>query len=201
MTDKSMNNQNGTDNNSDNLSENESLEEALSRELNTDDSISGTQGFELEIEKEEELERLRLELQEQKDKYLRLAAEFDNFKRRVAKERIDLLQTASRDTLQSLLVVLDDCERATKQIENSNDVTALKEGLDLVFNKLRNVLQSKGLKKMDSLDQPFDPELQEAITEIPAPSEDMVGKVLDVIEPGYYLNDKLIRHAKVIVGK
>lgn len=201
MTDNSIDNQNSTDKNNDNLAENDSMEEALSRELNTDDSISGTQGFELEIEKEEELERVRLELNEQKDKYLRLAAEFDNFKRRVAKERIDLIQTAGRDILQSLLVVLDDCERASKQIESSNDIASLKEGLELVFNKLKNVLQNKGLKKVDSLNQPFDPELHEAITEIPAPSEDMKGKVLDVIEPGYYLNDKLIRHAKVIVGK
>jgi molecular chaperone GrpE len=148
-----------------------------------------------------EEEKLKAELAEAKDKYLRMAAEFDNFRRRTAKERIELTQTAGKDIIQSLLTVLDDSERAAKQIETAKDIDAIKEGLSLVFNKLHAVLQARGLKAMESANQPFDPELHEAITEIPAPNNKMIGKVMDVIEPGYYLNDKLIRHAKVVVGK
>jgi molecular chaperone GrpE len=146
-------------------------------------------------------EKLKAELQEARDKYLRLAAEFDNFKRRTAKERIELTQTAGRDIIQSMLTVLDDSERAARQKESARDIDAMKEGLSLVFNKLRTILQSKGLKAMESANQEFNADLHEAITEIPAPTEDMKGKIIDVIEPGYYLNDKLIRHAKVVVGK
>ena len=107
----------------------------------------------------------------------------------------------SRDIVQSLLVVLDDSERAEKQMESTEDVKAIKEGVLLVFNKMRNALQQKGLKAMDSRNQDFDPDVHEAITEIPAASEDMKGKVIDEVEKGYYLNEKLIRHAKVVVGK
>ncbi len=161
-------------------------------------------GFETDEQNDQEQEntdKLQLELQEAKDKYLRLAAEFDNFRRRNAKERIELVQTAGKDIIHSLLTVLDDAERAAQQLEKANDINALKEGLSLVFNKLHNTLHGKGLRVMESMNQPFDPELHDAITEIPAPSEDMIGKVIDVVEPGYYLNDKLIRHAKVVVGK
>ena len=176
-------------------------EERLANELNVDDSLPGTTHLDDEIGEESELEKLSQELAEAKDKYLRLVAEFDNFRRRNAKERVDLIQTAGKDIVQSLLVVLDDTDRASKQMETSTDIETTKEGVTLVFNKLRTILQQKGLKKMESISHPFDPDLHEAITEIPAPSEELKGKVVDEIEPGYYLNDKLIRHAKVIVGK
>jgi molecular chaperone GrpE len=127
-------------------------------------------------------------------------AEFDNFRRRNAKERLDLIQTASRDVLVSLLDVLDDCDRAEKQITGSDDLSVQKEGVLLVFNKLRSILQQKGVKPMESIHQPFDLEKHEAITEIPAPSEDLKGKVLDEVMKGYYLHDKIIRFAKVVVG-
>ncbi|HRG83290.1 MAG TPA: nucleotide exchange factor GrpE, partial [Chitinophagaceae bacterium] len=100
-----------------------------------------------------------------------------------------------------LLVVLDDCDRAQKQLENNSDSDAVKEGVMLVFNKLRTTLQSKGVKAMETIGQEFNPDLHEAITEIPAPSEEMKGKVIDEVTRGYYLNDKIIRHAKVVVGK
>ncbi len=176
-------------------------EEAVANALNTDDSIPGTQHLDDEIGEENEMEKLKEELAEAKDKYLRLVAEFDNFRRRNAKERVELIQTAGKDIVQSLLVVLDDTERAEKQMEKATDPEAVKDGVKLVFNKLRSTLQQKGLKKMESINQPFDADLHEAITEIPAPTEDMKGKVIDETEPGYYLNDKLIRYAKVIVGK
>ncbi len=149
---------------------------------------------------EDALQKIQSELQEQKDKYLRLFAEFDNFKRRNAKERIELIQTAGKEVIASLLVVLDDCERAEKQLEESDDIVNNKKGVQLVFNKLRSTLQSKGLKAMESINTDFDVEKHEAITEIEVP-EDKKGKVVDEIEKGYYLNDKIIRFAKVVVGK
>lgn len=149
---------------------------------------------------EDALGKMRAELEEQKDKYLRLFAEFDNFKRRNAKERIELIQTAGKDVIISLLEVLDDCDRAEKQMEDSDDAAANKEGVLLVFNKLRNTLQSRGLKTMESVNTGFDVEKHEAITEIEVP-EKQKGKVVDEIVKGYYLNDKLIRFAKVVVGK
>ncbi len=144
-------------------------------------------------------EKLQVELEEQKDKYLRLLAEFDNFKRRTAKERLELIQTAGKDVIVSMLEVVDDCDRAEKQLQESDDMAANKEGILLVFNKLRNILQAKGLKAMDSVGQDFDVEKHEAITEVP--SKDQKGKVMDEIEKGYYLNGKIIRFAKVVVGK
>ena len=146
-------------------------------------------------------EKLQSELEEQKDKYLRLVAEFDNFKRRTAKERIELSQTAGKEIIVSLLDVLDDCDRAEAQIKKSDDVAAIKEGIALVFAKLRSTLQAKGLKAMDSINTEFDVEKHEAITEIPAPTPDLKDKVVDEVTKGYYLNDKLIRFAKVVVGK
>ena len=148
-----------------------------------------------------ELEQLKLDLAEQKDKYLRLMAEFDNFKRRTAKERIELIQTAGKDVIVSMLEVLDDCDRAEKQLNSSDDIAVQKEGIQLVFNKVRSTLQAKGLKAMESIHADFDVELHEAITEIPAPNSKLVGKVVDEVTKGYFLNDKIIRFAKVVVGK
>ncbi len=150
-----------------------------------------------EISKADQLEVEKKELQ---DKYLRLVAEFDNYKKRNAKERIDLIQTAGKDILFSLLDVLDDSERATAQLEKETDITKIKEGTTLVFSKFKSILLQKGLKKMDSLNQPFNTETQEAITEIET-AEDKKGLVVDVVQDGYFLNDKLIRFAKVVVGK
>jgi molecular chaperone GrpE len=147
-----------------------------------------------------EVEKLQLELKEKDLKYLYLLAEFDNLKRRVAKERIEWNQTAGKEVIIALLEVMDDCDRAEKQIKQNEDAVKFSEGTFLVFNKLRAILQQKGLKAMDSIGTTFDVEKHEAITEIPAP-EDMQGKVIDEMEKGYYLNEKLIRFAKVVVGK
>ena len=170
-------------------------------DINTDENMSGTTHLNEPVADESEQEALKAELEEAKDKYVRKVAEFENFKRRNAKERIELIQTAGRDVISSLLDVLDDCDRAQKQLDASEGSDAVKEGVLLVFNKLRSVLQSKGVKVMETLHQEFNPDLHEAITEIPAPSDDLKGKVLDEVMKGYYLNDKIIRHAKVVVGK
>lgn len=139
------------------------------------------------------------ELSEMKDKYLRLYSEFDNFRRRTSKERLDLIKTANEDMMAALLPVMDDLERAKMAMENATDVNAMKEGLELVFGKLTNVLQQKGLKPMEAKGQPFDADIHEAITQTPA-GDEMKGKVVDEIEKGYYLNDKVIRFAKVVIG-
>ena len=155
---------------------------------------------EIETIEVSEAEKLKAEIAEAKDKYVRLYAEFDNFKRRTSKERIDLLQSAGKDIIVELLPVLDDFERASKAMESATEVEPVKEGVSLIYNKLKNTLQQKGLKEMVSAGTGFDPDLHEAITNIPAPSDDLKGKVVDELEKGYYLNDKVIRFAKVVVG-
>lgn len=138
--------------------------------------------------------------EEANDKFLRLYSEFDNFKKRNVRERMDLIKSAGSDVLRSILPVLDDFDRAIKANESAEDIKAVKEGFSLINQKLFTLLESKGLKKMDVKGQPLDTDLHEAITQIPAPSDDLKGKVVDVIENGYYLNDGVLRHAKVIVG-
>jgi len=170
-------------------------------DINADSDVAGSNHLSNTGDEINETEKLQAEAAEWKDKYLRLVAEFDNFRKRNARERLDLMQTAGKDVIVSLLDVLDDCERAQKQVETSNDAAAIKEGVLLVFNKLRNTLQARGLKPMNSTGQEFNADLHEAITEVPAPSKDSVGKVLDEVQKGYYLNDKIIRFAKVVVGK
>ena len=170
-------------------------------DINTDENLSGTTHLNEPVSDEPALEKLRAELEESKDRYLRKVAEFDNFKRRNAKERIELIQTAGKEVIIDLLDVLDDCDRAQKQIEASEDIKEIKAGVMLVFNKLRGALQAKGLKAMDTLNQEFNPDLHEAVTEIPAPTKAMINKVVDELTKGYYLNDKIIRYAKVVVGK
>lgn len=172
--------------------------EEMSMDINSDDSIPGSGGLN-ENDNEAALEQLEAALQEQKEKYLRLYAEFDNFKRRTAKERIELIQTAGKEVIQGLLEVMDDMDRAEKQMNKSDDINMVREGVQLVFHKLRSNMQSKGLKEMESIGREFNPDLHEAITEIPSPGNE--GKVIDQVEKGYYLNDKIIRFAKVVVGK
>src|SRR5437762_5494269 len=139
--------------------------------INADENAAGTTHLNEPVESESEVEKLQDELKEQKDKYLRLYAEFDNYRRRTAKENMELRQTAGKEIIASLLDVLDDCDRAEKQLQQTAETDQIKEGVQLVFNKLRNALQSKGLKPMESINTSFDVEKHEAITEIPAPSE------------------------------
>jgi molecular chaperone GrpE len=177
------------------------MEQNIENELNTDENVPGTEHLTAPVAEEDPITKLEAELQEQKDKYLRLMAEFDNYRRRTSKERLELIQTAGKDVIVSMLDLLDDCDRAEKQLQSSDDIAVQKEGIQLVFNKLRSTMQSKGVKVMESIHQDFDVEKHEAITEIPAPTEDLKGKVIDDVIKGYYLNDKIIRFAKVVVGK
>ena len=167
--------------------------------INADENMSGTSHLNEPVTDEPELEKLRNDLGEMKDKFIRKVAEFENFKKRSSKERIELIQTAGKEVITDMLEVLDDCERAEKQMSTLDDKA--KEGVMLVFNKLKSLLIAKGLKPMETINKEFNPDIHEAITEIPAPTEEQKGKVIDEIQKGYYLNDKIIRYAKVVVGK
>ena len=146
------------------------------------------------------VDTLKQELSLANDKYLRLYAEFDNFRRRTIKEREEARKLEGKDLIVSLLPVLDDFERASRAMETATDVAPVKEGVILIQNKLKNALTKHGLKEMESIGSTFDPDLQEAITNIPAPTDDLKGKVVDEMEKGYLLNDRVVRFAKVIVG-
>ena len=170
-------------------------------DMNTDENLAGTTHLSDRMVSDEENEKLREEVQAQKDKYLRLFAEFDNFRKRSARESLELRQTAGKEIIVSLLDVLDDCDRAEKQLQNADSIDQVKEGIQLVFNKIRSVLQNRGLKAMSSIHTDFDVEKHEAITEVPVQDASLKGKVIDEVQKGYYLNDKIIRFAKVVVGK
>ncbi|MFC4212516.1 nucleotide exchange factor GrpE [Pedobacter lithocola] len=178
--------------------------------INTENSAENTEAQNLEnpeapetVEQAEEQtaeEKLQAEVQQLNDKYLRLYAEFDNYKRRTQKERVELLQTAGKDVIVSLLPVLDDFDRALKAMDTAADVAPVKEGILLVSTKLKNTLAQKGLKDVESINKDFDTDFHEAITNIPAPNDALKGKVIDEVEKGYTLNDNVIRFAKVVVG-
>lgn len=169
--------------------------------LNVDDNVAGTTHLNEEMGTEDEIGKLQAEVADWKDKYTRLFAEFDNYKKRSFKEKMEVIQSGGKDVIISMLEVLDDSVRAEKQMETATDIEALKKGSLLVFNKLKYNLHQKGLKAFDSIGEDFDVEKHEAITEIPVDTPDKEGKVIDELEKGYLLNDKLIRYAKVVVGK
>ncbi|HET6245783.1 MAG: nucleotide exchange factor GrpE [Bacteroidetes bacterium] len=146
------------------------------------------------------IKELEEKLVEQNDKFLRLYSEFDNYRKRTSKERIEVINTAGIEIISTLLPVVDDFERAIKSMDQASDIESIKEGIILIYNKLLHSLTRKGLEPMKTIGEPFDAELHEAITNIPAPSKDMVEKVVDEVEKGYLLNGKVIRYAKVVVG-
>lgn len=135
------------------------------------------------------------------EKYLRLSAEFDNYRKRTLKEKADLLKSAGEYTIVKFLPVMDDFDRAMLALENVKDIEAVKTGMGLIYTKLRDTLSQQGIKEINAIKQEFDTDLHEAITKIPAPKKNLKGKVVDVIEKGYYLNDKVIRFSKVIIGE
>ena len=149
----------------------------------------------------QELEKANEQIEEQKDKYLRLSAEFDNYRKRTMKEKAELILNGGEKSLSSILPVVDDFERAIKTMETATDVNAVKEGVELIYNKFMAVLAQNGVKVIETKDQPLDTDFHEAIAVIPAPSEAQKGKILDCVQTGYTLNDKVLRHAKVVVGE
>ena len=154
-----------------------------------------------EEELEKELETAQETIEEQKDKYLRLSAEFDNYRKRTMKEKAELILNGGEKSLSSILTVVDAFERAIKTMETATDVQAVKEGVELIYNKFMATLAQNGVKVIETKDQPLNTDYHEAIAVIPAPSEAQKGKILDCVQTGYTLNDKVLRHAKVVVGE
>lgn len=149
----------------------------------------------------QELEKANKQIEEQKDKYLRLSAEFDNYRKRTMKEKAELILNGGEKSISSILPIVDDFERALKNMETATDVAAVKEGVELIYNKFMSVLGQNGVKVIETKEQPLDTDYHEAIAVIPAPNEALKGKILDCVQTGYILNDKVIRHAKVVVGE
>ena len=149
----------------------------------------------------QELEKANEQIEEQKDKYLRLSAEFDNYRKRTMKEKAELILNGGEKSISSILPIVDDFERALKNMETATDVAAVTEGVELIYNKFMSVLGQNGVKVIATKEQPLDTDYHEAIAVIPAPNEALKGKILDCVQTGYILNDKVIRHAKVVVGE
>lgn len=158
-------------------------------------------------EKQEKKEEVKIEKTDQEkiaelnDKYLRLAAEYDNYRKRTLKERMDLMKTAGEDILINILPVMDDFDRALGSIDQAKEISAVKEGVQLIYNKFRDFLKQRGVKEIEAKEKDFDTDLHEAITKIPAPNDNLKGKVVDVVEKGYYLHEKVIRFSKVVIGE
>ena len=182
-----------------NIPNTEATEETINETTQTAETPEDSKEFG-EAEVESPLEVLQKQLTEEKGKYLRLYAEFENFRKRSAKERIDLIGTASADVLKELLPIMDDFDRAIESNKNADDIEAVKEGFDLLHNKFGRLMKSKGVEEINPKDEMFDGELHEAIAQMPAQSEDQKGKIFDVVEKGYKLNEKIIRHPKVVVA-
>jgi molecular chaperone GrpE len=153
------------------------------------------------VEKEVKIAEIEKKLAEMNDKYLRLSAEFDNYRKRTLREKMELIRTANESVMQNILPVIDDFERAMKSIEMGMDFEATKEGILLIYNKFNDFIKQNGVKEVDAIGREFSTDLHEAVTKVPAPSEDLKGKIIDVIQKGYLLNDKVIRFAKVVVGE
>lgn len=149
----------------------------------------------------QELEAAKATIEEQKDKYLRLSAEFDNYRKRTLKEKAELIKNGGEKAISAILPILDDLERALQNMQKADDVKAMYEGIDLIYQKFLKGLSQEGLQKMEPVGEVFDTDYHEAVALVPAPSEDQKGKVLDCVQTGYKLNDKVIRHAKVVVAQ
>lgn len=169
-------------------------EESLENAETTDSATQNEDSVESQSQEENQLKELN-------DKYIRLYSEFDNYRKRTNKEKIDIIATANARLLEDLIPTIDDFERAIENNKNTDDVVALKDGFELIFNKFKSVLEAKGLKQMQAKGVPFDSEIHEAIANMPAPEESLKGCVIEDVEKGYYLNDKVIRYAKVVVGQ
>ena len=180
-------------------------EESAQTEENPTEETAQEEGSAQELTVEEQLANMLAEAQqmvnEERDKYLRLSAEFDNYRKRTLKEKAELIKNGAEKTLTAILPVLDDFERALKNMEASEETKAMKEGVELIFSKFQKILGQEGLQKIETDGQAFDTDFHEAIALIPSPSEELKGKILDCVQTGYMLNDKVIRHAKVAVAQ
>ena len=194
-----------TDNNNEDTEEIVDSEDAADNENAKSENKKAKKGFfskkkSKTEELQEQLEESNIKTAEINDKYLRLYSEFDNFRKRTIKEKSDIYKTAGEDVIISIISIVDDFERALKNTDDNEENKAHREGLELIFNKFNKILEGKNVKEIDATGKEFDTDLHEAITQIPAPTEDMQGKVIDVVEKGYTMNDKVIRFSKVVIG-
>ena len=181
-------------------SDDEAQEEMAQEQLDEEHEMMGKDKF-FGKKARQRIEELETQLAKEKDDYIRLMAEFENYRRRSAAERLDLISTANEKLILEILPVIDDCERALKVLGESTDSAAAKEGTEMIYNKMLNVLKAKGLKKIEVADKPFDVEFMEAVAQFPAPEESKKGMVFDIIQNGYMLGEKVIRYAKVVVAQ
>lgn len=187
----------------------QAVQETHSEEATANEEVTGNEetagNEEVSLTEEErlarELEKANAEIEDQKDKYLRLSAEFDNYRKRTMKEKAELILNGGEKSISSILPIVDDFERALKNMETATDVAAVREGVELIYSKFMTVLGQNGVKVIETNGQPLDTDYHEAIAVIPAPDETQKGKILDCVQTGYTLNDKVIRHAKVVVGE
>ncbi|MCQ2975972.1 MAG: nucleotide exchange factor GrpE [Bacteroidales bacterium] len=179
----------------------EPTETAKSAETDTEKTSQAETADKSTEENSQDSNDLQKKYDELNDRYLRLMAEFDNYRKRTLKEKMDLTKYAEEDVLKGILPVVDNMERAIKSLETAKDLTAVSEGIDLIYKKFQSFLESRGIKEIEALNKELDTDLHEAVTKFAAPSEDLKGKIIDVIEKGYYLHDKVIRYAKVVVGE
>ena len=176
-------------------------EQAEAQAQNAQHAEEGSEELTPEQKLEKELEEAKKTIEEQKDKYLRLSAEFDNYRKRTMKEKAELIKNGGEKAISAILPILDDLERALQNMQKADNVQSMYEGLDLIFQKFHKVLAQEGLQKMEPVGETFDTDYHEAIALVPAPDEAQKGKVLDCVQSGYKLNDKVIRHAKVVVAQ
>ena len=179
----------------------EATQDAANEQPQQEETVEETTPLTREEELEKQLEEANAQIEDQKDKYLRLSAEFDNYRKRTLKEKAELILNGGEKSLNSILPVMDDLERAIKTMETATDIAAVKEGMELIFAKFLAILAQNGVKTIETKDKSLDTDYHEAIAVIPAPSEEQKGKILDCVQNGYTLNDKVLRHAKVVVGE
>ncbi len=180
------------------INENQNITEQISEE---NQEITEDISEPAETEKKEQKDDFEIKYNELNDKYLRLVAEYDNYRKRTLKERMELMKNAGEDILVNFLPILDNIERARRSVDEAKEIEAVKEGINLIHKNIFDFLSQKGIKEIDAKGEVFDTDLHEAITKIPAPDETMKGKVIDVIEKGYKMKDKILRYSKVVVGE
>lgn len=177
------------------------IQDTVEGQSQNEEATEATEPLTAEEKLEKELKEAQAQIEDQKDKYLRLSAEFDNYRKRTVKEKAELILNGGEKSIKSILPVIDDMERALTTMETATDVNAVKEGVELIYNKFLSILSQDGVKVIETKDQQLDTDYHEAIAVIPAPTEEQKGKILDCVQTGYTLNGKVIRHAKVVVGE
>lgn len=175
--------------------------EELKKDIKSSEETTNTEEIQEEEEQKDPIEELGKQVAEMNDKYLRLSAEFDNYRKRTLKEKMELTKTAGERILIKLLPIVDNFERALQSIDSTDDKKAIKEGIELIYSNFTEFIGQNGIKEIEAINKDFDTDIHEAITKIPAPSKAMKGKIVDCVEKGYYLNEKVIRFSKVVVGE